>query len=248
MPPSNDEDTAELAVSDSGSIRDTLSQLRLRELMAETRDRIDQMIDTRDRLDGLVEAMLSVTAGLDLDQTLRTIVHTATTLVDARYGALGVRGHDDQLERFVHEGIDDAARARIGDLPRGLGVLGMLFTQPKPIRLDNLAHHPTSIGFPPNHPPMHTFLGVPVRIRNKVYGNLYLTEKAGGQSFTEDDEVVVQALAAAAGVAIDNARLYQSSRAPVVDLRDPRHRHRVPRRHRPQPGPGPRRGTHPHAH
>ncbi|WP_458686817.1 sensor histidine kinase [Nocardia tengchongensis] len=198
--------------ADATSMRDTLSQLRLRELMAETRDRIDQMIDTRDRLDGLVEAMLAVTAGLDLDQTLRTIVHTATILVDARYGALGVRGHDAQLERFVHEGIDDETRARIGELPRGLGVLGMLFTQPKPIRLDDLTRHPTSIGFPPNHPPMHSFLGVPVRIRNVVYGNLYLTEKAGGQPFTEDDEVIVQALAAAAGVAIDNARLYQSSR------------------------------------
>ncbi|WP_306357857.1 MULTISPECIES: GAF domain-containing sensor histidine kinase [unclassified Nocardia] len=198
---------------DFETMRDTLSQLRLRELAAETRDRIYQMIDTRDRLDGLVDAMLSVTAGLDLDETLRTIVHAATLLVGAGYGALGVRGHDAQLERFVYEGIDDVARARIGDLPRGHGVLGLLFAQPEPIRLDDLAQHPTAVGLPPGHPPMHTFLGVPIRIRDEVYGNLYLTEKADGQPFTEDDEVIVQALAAAAGVAIDNARLYHSTRA-----------------------------------
>ncbi|WP_051499218.1 GAF domain-containing protein [Nocardia sp. BMG51109] len=206
QPPSRD-------LAGAHSVRDTLSQLRLRELLTEVRDRIEQVIDTRDRLDGLVDAMLSVTAGLDLDRTLRTIVHTACNLVDARYGALGVRGHGEDLEQFINEGIDEHTRADIGDLPRGRGVLGMLFSQPKPIRLDNLAHHPSSVGFPPNHPPMHSFLGVPIRIRDEVYGNLYLTEKAGGLPFTEDDEVIVQALAAAAGVAIDNARLYQGSKA-----------------------------------
>ncbi|MBF6176628.1 GAF domain-containing sensor histidine kinase [Nocardia blacklockiae] len=164
-------------------------------------------------MDGLVEAMLSVTAGLDLDRTLRTIVQTACTLVDARYVALGVRGHGDELEQFINEGIDEDARALIGDLPRGHGVLGLLFSQPKPIRLEDLAQHPSSVGFPPDHPPMSSFLGVPVRIRDEIFGNLYLTEKAGGQPFTEDDEVIVQALAAAAGVAIDNARLYEGSRA-----------------------------------
>ncbi|MTE14325.1 sensor histidine kinase [Nocardia aurantiaca] len=195
----------------SYSVRDTLSQLRLRELLTEVKDRVEQIIDARDRMDGLVEAMLAVTSGLDLDQTLRTIVHTAISLVDARYGALGVRGHD-QLEQFIYEGIDEEMRARIGDLPEGLGVLGLLISQPKPIRLDNIADHPASVGFPANHPPMRTFLGVPVRIRDEIFGNLYLTEKSGGQPFTEDDEVIVQALAAAAGTAIDNARLYQSTR------------------------------------
>nr|WP_280368686.1 GAF domain-containing sensor histidine kinase [Nocardia wallacei] len=194
-------------------MRETLSQLGVRELLSEVRDRIEQVIDTRDRMDGLVEAMLTVTAGLDLDRTLRTIVHTACNLVEARYGALGVRGHGDELEQFINEGIDEDARALIGDLPRGRGVLGLLFSQPKPIRLDNLAHHPSSVGFPPNHPPMNSFLGVPVRIRDEIFGNLYLTEKAGGQPFTEDDEVIVRALAAAAGVAIDNARLYQGTQA-----------------------------------
>ena len=147
------------------------------------RDSGADSIAARARMGGLVEAMLSVTAGLDLDQTLRTIVHTSTILVDARYGALGVRGHDDRLERFVYEGIDEAARARIGELPHGLGALGL-----------------------------RTFLAIPVRIRNEVYGNLYLTEKADGQPFTEDDEAIMGAFAAAAGVAIDNARLYQSAR------------------------------------
>ncbi|MBB5916737.1 signal transduction histidine kinase [Nocardia transvalensis] len=194
------------------SVRETLSQLGARELLSEVRDRIEQVIDTRDRMDGLVEAMLTVTAGLDLEQTLQTIVHTAIELVDARYGALGVRGGDDYLEEFVHEGIGDRERARIGPLPHGRGVLGVLLSQPKPIRLDNLGLHPSSVGFPAHHPPMDTFLGVPVLVREKIFGNLYLTEKAGGQPFTEDDEVIVRALAAAAGVAIDNARLYQSSR------------------------------------
>ncbi|MGK8524968.1 sensor histidine kinase [Nocardia asteroides] len=194
------------------SVRDTLSQLRLRELLGEVKDRIEQIIDARDRMDGLIEAMLTVTSGLDLDRTLRTIVHTAISLVDARYGALGVRGHDQQLTQFIYEGIDEPTRTLIGDLPQGHGVLGLLFSQPTPIRLDHLAEHPSSVGFPAHHPPMHTFLGVPVRIRDEVFGNLYLTEKAGGQPFTEDDEVIVRALAAAAGIAIDNAHLYESAR------------------------------------
>ncbi|MGW5379809.1 GAF domain-containing protein [Nocardia sp. NPDC003999] len=204
--------TTDYASADPYSVRDTLSQLRLRELLGEVKDRIEQIIDARDRMDGLVEAMLTVTSGLDLNRTLRTIVHTAISLVDARYGALGVRGHDQQLTQFIYEGIDEPTRELIGDLPQGHGVLGLLFSQPKPIRLDNLADHPSSVGFPAHHPPMRTFLGVPVRIRDEVFGNLYLTEKAGGQPFTEDDEVIVRALAAAAGIAIDNAHLYESAR------------------------------------
>ncbi|WP_336082767.1 GAF domain-containing sensor histidine kinase [Nocardia sp. SSK8] len=169
----------------------------------------------RDRMDRLMEAMLVVTAGLDLDNTLRTIVHTAIELVDARYGALGVRAADTssgQLAEFVYEGIDDRTRVLIGDLPRGHGVLGLLFAEPRPIRLADLSEHPASVGFPEHHPPMRTFLGVPVRVRDEIFGNLYLTEKAGGREFTADDEVVVQALAAAAGIAIENARLYEQSR------------------------------------
>ncbi|SUD49499.1 Redox sensor histidine kinase response regulator devS [Nocardia otitidiscaviarum] len=197
----------------SHSVREALSQLRLRELLAEVRDRVEQIIDRRDRIDGLVEAMLAVTSGLDLDHTLHTIVHTAIELVDARYGALGVRGPDRRLSRFVFEGVDEATGRRIGDHPSGHGVLGLLMSEATPIRLMNIADHAASVGFPEHHPPMRAFLGVPVRIRDEIFGNLYLAEKHGGLPFTEDDEVIVQALAAAAGTAIDNARLYASAHA-----------------------------------
>ena len=170
-------------------------------------------MEGRDRLDGLIDAMLVVTSGLELDATLRTIVQTAIDLVDARFGALGVRGKGHELVEFVYEGIDQETRELIGHLPEGRGVLGVLIDEPKPIRLDDIRHHPASVGFPPNHPPMRTFLGVPVRIRDEVFGNLYLTEKSDGRPFSEDDEVLVEALAAAAGIAIDNARLYEQSRA-----------------------------------
>ncbi|GLP76772.1 histidine kinase [Mycobacterium antarcticum] len=193
-------------------VRATLSRLRLRELLNEVQERVEQIGEGRERLDGLVDAMLVVTSGLDLAATLRTIVHTAIELIDARYGALGVRGHEHELTEFIFEGIDDDTRRLIGPLPQGHGVLGALIDEPKPIRLNNIVDHPASVGFPPNHPPMKTFLGVPVRIRDEVYGNLYLTEKVSGQPFSEDDEVLAQALAAAAGIAIDNARLYEQSR------------------------------------
>ncbi|ANE79694.1 histidine kinase [Mycobacterium adipatum] len=203
------------ATDDEGArpLRAALSQLRLRELLSEVQDRIAQIAEDRDRVGGLVDAMLAVTAGLDLDVTLRTIVHTARELLDARYAALGVRGRGNELEAFIYEGIDEATRQRIGPLPQGLGVLGVLISEPTPIRLENIHDHPASVGFPPNHPPMRSFLGVPVRIRQEVYGNLYLTEKTSGQPFSEDDEVLAEALAAAAGIAIDNARLYEQSRA-----------------------------------
>lgn len=193
-------------------MRETLSQLRLRELLLEVQDRIEQIVEGRDRLDGLIDAILAITSGLKLDATLRAIVHTAAELVDARYGALGVRGYDHRLVEFVYEGIDEETRHLIGSLPEGRGVLGALIEEPKPIRLDDISRHPASVGFPLHHPPMRTFLGVPVRIRDEVFGNLYLTEKADGQPFSDDDEVLVQALAAAAGIAVDNARLFDESR------------------------------------
>lgn len=193
-------------------VRNTLAQLRLRELLAEVQDRIEQIVRGRDRLDGLVEAMLVVTSGLELDDTLKTIIRTAIDLVDARYGALGIFDENHELVEFIYEGIDPETKEQIGPLPEGRGVLGVLVDDPKPIRLDNILQHPDSVGFPSDHPPMRTFLGVPVRIRNEVFGNLYLTEKADGQPFSEDDEVLVEALAAAAGIAIENARLYQESR------------------------------------
>ena len=172
------------------------------------------MVDVAVR-DGLLDAMLAVTAGLDLERTLRTIVRTAMDLVDARYGALGVIGTEPHpaLERFVYEGVDAPTAELIGPLPTGHGMLGVLLNTPKAIRVEDISRHPASVGLPPHHPPMRTFLGVPIRIRDQVYGNLYLTEKAGGAVFTDDDEALVQGLAGAAGIAIDNARLYQAARS-----------------------------------
>ncbi|MDM7489523.1 GAF domain-containing sensor histidine kinase [Rhodococcus sp. GXMU-t2271] len=202
-----------MAADEEPLLAGTLSQLRLRELLAEVQDRIDQVVVARDQIDGLLEAVLTVASGLELEATLARIVHAAIELVDCRYGALGVLNRrGDGLQNFVYEGIDEDTRALIGDLPTGHGLLGLLIEQPKPIRLDNLAQHVASSGFPDHHPPMRTFLGVPVRVHGEVFGNLYLTEKANGQSFTEDDEVIVQALAAAAGIAVDNARLFEEAR------------------------------------
>jgi len=192
-------------------VRSALSQLRLRELLTEVQERIEQIVQGRDRLEGLMDAMLVVTSGLELDETLRTIVHNGMRLVGAQYGALGVRGNDHELAGFIYEGIDAATKELIGPLPEGRGVLGLLIDEPRPIRLENILDHPASVGFPANHPPMHTFLGVPVRIRDEVYGNLYLSEKIDGEPFSEDDEVLAEALAAAAGIAIDNARLFEQT-------------------------------------
>ncbi len=162
--------------------------------------------------DALLQAVLAIGSDLDLQQVLQRIVQAAVSLADARYGALGVLSVDGQsLARFITVGIDDEGVARIGPPPKGLGVLGELIRAPHPLRLADLAEHSSSYGFPPNHPPMHSFLGVPVLVGSEVFGNLYLTQKHGGD-FTRHDEEVVVALAAAAGVAIKNARLYDESR------------------------------------
>jgi two-component system, NarL family, sensor histidine kinase DevS len=193
-------------------VSQALSRPRLRALLVEVQERIGQIADTRDQLDSLLEAVLAVSSGLDLDETLRQIVAAAKNLVDAGYAALGVLGPNGKLARFIYLGIDDATREKIGHLPTGDGVLGVVIEDAKPLRLDDLSTHPLSVGFPANHPPMRTFLGVPIRARGEVFGRLYLTEKNTGQPFTEDDELVVQALAGAAGIAVANARLYQDSR------------------------------------
>ncbi|MGL6234200.1 MAG: sensor histidine kinase [Segniliparus sp.] len=191
-----------------------LAQAQLRELLAEIQGRIEQIVaETQNRMDGLLDAVVAVSSGLELDATLRKIVQAAITLVDAHYGALGVLGRDGSLTEFVHEGIDETTRKLIGPLPTGHGVLGVVIDEAKPLRLENIADHPASIGFPPNHPPMRSFLGVPVQVRGKVFGRLYLAEKRGGQQFTEDDEVVVRTLAGAAGIAVENARLYEQARS-----------------------------------
>ena len=189
-----------------------LGTLRLDELLAEVQERLAEIVKTRDRVQGLLDAVLAVGSGIELDSTLSRIVQAAADLVDARYGALGVLANTgDGLSEFVYLGIDAEQRELMGHLPEGQGLLGLLIQDPKPIRLADLSTHPSSVGFPANHPPMHTFLGAPVLVRNEVFGNLYMTEKRGGGEFTADDEVVLRALAAAAGVAIENARLFERS-------------------------------------
>ncbi len=165
------------------------------------------------QLHRLLDAVIDLTADLDLPVVLRGLTQAAIDLVGARYGALGVLDTEGPgLADFIAVGIAPEQVAEIGHLPEGHGILGLLIKEPRPIRLPDLSRHPDSHGFPPHHPPMTTFLGVPVFVRGAVYGNLYLTEKAGGSTFTDADEEIVVGLAAAAGVAIENARLHSTTR------------------------------------
>jgi len=189
-----------------------LSRVRLDALLQELLGRVDEIMDYQDRLRALLDAVVGIGADLDLNSTLDRIVSAACELADARYGALGVVGPDGKrLVRFITHGVSDEQIAAIGPYPEGHGILGLLIERPESLRLRDLTKHPRSYGFPLNHPPMRTFLGVPIRTREHAYGNLYLTEKTGGADFTEDDERTVTALATAAGVVIDNARLYADS-------------------------------------
>jgi signal transduction histidine kinase len=157
----------------------------------------------------VVDAIISIGSDLDLPSILHRVAVAAAELVDARYSALGVLSADRTgLSEFVTVGIDDEQRTAIGPPPSGHGILGLLILDAVPLRLPDLAKHPDSFGFPPNHPPMRSFLGVPIRLRDEVFGNLYLTEKTTGPAFTETDESLVVALAAGAAVAIENARLH----------------------------------------
>ncbi|MFD1659239.1 GAF domain-containing protein [Streptomyces caeni] len=189
-----------------------LPKLRLDELLDELQARIDAARGTQDRVHSLLEAVLSVGRELDLPQVLRAIVDSAVVLVDAGYGALGVIGEDNTLAEFHTAGISEEDRARIGAPPSGHGILGQLIRHPEPLRLARISEHPASYGFPAHHPPMGSFLGVPIRVRDQVFGNLYLTEKRSGSEFDADDESVLSTLAVAAGVAIENARLYEETR------------------------------------
>ncbi|MER7277257.1 GAF domain-containing sensor histidine kinase [Dactylosporangium sp. NPDC000244] len=185
-----------------------LSRVDLDALLQELLTRVGEVQTSRERLRALLDAVVAIGSDLDLHSTLQRIVAAACTLAGARYGALGVIGSDRMLVEFINHGISPEQRAEIGELPRGHGVLGLLIDEPRPIRLKDITEHPRAYGFPPNHPPMHSFLGLPVRIRDQVFGNLYLAEKHGGEQFTQDDEDLVAALSVAAGAAIDNARLY----------------------------------------
>jgi len=190
-----------------------LSRAQLDELLTELLRRVHEVADTQERLGGLLDAVVVLAGDLGLDSVLQRIVDVAGQLVGARYAALGVlgTGADRRLSAFVTYGLSDAQREQIGHLPRGHGILGVLIDRPAPLRLMRIKDHPQTFGFPADHPPMDTFLGTPIRIRGKVFGNLYLTEKKSSGGFTKQDEELVVALAAAAGVVIENARLYEVS-------------------------------------
>jgi GAF domain-containing protein len=187
-----------------------VARLELDELLEQLVERIRDVQATQGRLRSLLRANLEIARGVDLDEVLNHILTAARELVDARYAALGVV-RDGHLVRFLHVGMAPEQVTRIGDLPQGKGVLGALVDDPKPVRLTDIADHPASVGFPAHHPPMRSFLGVPITVRDQVFGNLYLTEKQSGGEFTGDDEELVRALAAAAGIAIENATLFAAS-------------------------------------
>jgi len=181
-----------------------------------------QKIQDSATLRRLLDAVLMIEADVELPALLRHVVEEACALVDARYGALGVLNEArTSLEQFISVGLDEEERALIGPPPTGRGVLGLLITDPEPLRLRDLAAHPDSYGVPAHHPAMKSFLGVPVRVRNEVYGNLYLTDKLGADSFSDEDESLAEALALAAGIAIENNRLHDRVRlSSVLDDRD----------------------------
>jgi signal transduction histidine kinase len=169
-------------------------------------------LEGTDRLRVLIQTGIAINAELSLDGVLERIVEAAARVTDAHYAALGVIDRAGTgLERFVTHGMTDEVEKQIGDPPHGRGILGVLIQDARNLRLHKLSEHPRSVGFPPGHPPMHTFLGVPILLRGVAYGNLYLTEKDGGGDFTDEDEEMVSLLAAQAAVAVENARLYESA-------------------------------------
>ena len=170
----------------------------------------------------LFGAIMDVVAGVDLYSTLDRIVASATHLSHAKYGALGVINSEGNVEEFLHFGMDSEVVASMSHPPRGRGILGLLIAHPHPVRLDDLSQHPASFGFPEGHPPMKSFLGVPIRVRGVVFGNLYLTEKQGAPAFTQEDEDMVTMLAAAAGLAIENAKV--SNQTQQIALYEDRNR------------------------
>src|SRR5262245_2366776 len=188
----------------------SLARVRLDTLLQELHGRVGDVLASQDRLRSLLDAVVDLGTDLDLPRVLQRITDAACALANARYGALGVLGPDGEvLAEFITHGVSDEERARIGPLPHGHGVLGVLIKDPQPIRLGHIHDHPQSYGFPDHHPPMESFLGVPVRVHDHVYGNLYLPEKVGAAGFTDQDQQSSGALAAAAGLAIDNARLHE---------------------------------------
>ncbi|MFC1439372.1 GAF domain-containing protein [Streptacidiphilus sp. N1-10] len=196
--------------------------LGLDALVTEVSERLHAVAAVNDRMRELLEAVVSVSSGLDLHATLQRIAAAAADLADAEYAAVGVLApHTSGLVDFIHVGLTDEEAARIGHYPEGRGLLGAIIEDPRPLRLDDLTTDPRSVGVPPGHPVMHSFVSVPIRVRDEVFGNLYVTEKRGAgttppepprASFSTEDQQVMEALAAAAGVAIANARLYEEGR------------------------------------
>jgi signal transduction histidine kinase len=186
--------------------------LSIEVLMTQLVDQASAVLSAQQRLQRLLDANQSIVSELSLPAVLRRVVEAARETARAEYAALGVIDSDGMLEQFVHVGMDEETVGRIGDLPKGRGLLGALIKHPASIRLGNVADDPRSSGFPAEHPPMTSFLGVPIRTRDQVYGNLYLTNRSGGGEFTAEDQELISALAATASIAIENARLYEESR------------------------------------
>ncbi len=187
-----------------------LPRLELDQLLGQLVDRANEVMATQGRLRGLLRAVQLIIGDLDLPTVLRRIAEAAREVVGARYAALGVIASDGHLAQFVHTGMSADMVDRIGHLPQGKGLLGALIDDPRPIRLRRIVDDVRSTGFPPGHPPMASFLGVPIRIRDEIFGNLYLAESTTGE-FTADDEELAKALAASAAAAIENARLYEAA-------------------------------------
>ncbi|MGA2835419.1 MAG: GAF domain-containing sensor histidine kinase [Acidimicrobiales bacterium] len=179
-------------------------------------------IDDSSKLRRVIEAMLLIGADLDLPDLLRHVIEEARSMTGARYGAIGVLNEErTALSEFITIGLDAEAEQLIGNRPKGLGVLGLVITEPQPLRISDVNAHPNRYGFPVNHPPMSSFLGVPIKVRDEVYGNLYLTDKIGWSEFTNDDMALTEAFAMAAGIAVENARLHQRMKdAAVLDDRE----------------------------
>lgn len=204
-------------VPEPGTPVATVSTIDLDDLIEELRARAGSARATHQRMSALLDAVVAVSSDLELSAVLRRIVESACELVEAKYGALGVLGPEgEELIEFVTHGVSEQERAAIGPLPHGRGLLGLIIRSPHPHRVPVISEHPDSYGFPPNHPVMTSFLGAPVRTRNEVFGNLYMTDKLTAPEFSEEDEAILAALAAAAGVAIDNAQLYHRNQTQLV--------------------------------
>ncbi len=184
-----------------------------RGLVDQLHKQLDELLAARDQMEQLLQLVVDIGSDLDLDATLRRTITAAMTLTGAPFGGLGVHGPDGTLNEFLQAGVDDETMHKIGHPPVGKGVLGLLLSQTDPVRLDDLTTHPAAVGFPEHHPPLRAFLGVPITIRGKVFGSLYLAGPEPTHRFTESDEIAARALASAAAFAIENAQLFERVRA-----------------------------------